>query len=194
VISALVAAASPVIRAGLKSLVEETQACAVAGLAHPKELVEQAALLHPDVVLWQLSPEDDALTVVQTMPGQPVVLLTAGPALEYLRGGIRGVLQPDASGAQIGAALQAAAADLLVLSPESAESHTASPAHSGLSAREIEVLKLIAEGLANKEIAYRLGLSEHTVKFHVSSLLGKLGAGSRAEAVGAGIRQGILML
>jgi len=144
--------------------------------------------------LWQLAAEDDALAAVHAMPGQPVVLLTAGPALEYLRGGVRGVLQPDASGAQIAAALQAAAADLLVLSPESAETHTVAPAHSGLSAREVEVLRLIAEGLANKEIAYRLGLSEHTVKFHVSSLLGKLGAGSRAEAVGAGIRQGILML
>jgi DNA-binding NarL/FixJ family response regulator len=53
---------------------------------------------------------------------------------------------------------------------------------------------MIAEGLANKEIAWRLGISEHTVKFHVSAVLGKLGAGSRTEAVGAGIRQGVIML
>jgi DNA-binding NarL/FixJ family response regulator len=53
---------------------------------------------------------------------------------------------------------------------------------------------MIAEGLANKEIAWRLGISDHTVKFHVSALLGKLGAGSRAEAISAGIRQGVIML
>jgi DNA-binding NarL/FixJ family response regulator len=53
---------------------------------------------------------------------------------------------------------------------------------------------MIAEGMPNKQIAHKLGISEHTVKFHVSALLGKLGAGSRAEAVGAGIRQGVIML
>jgi DNA-binding NarL/FixJ family response regulator len=53
---------------------------------------------------------------------------------------------------------------------------------------------MIAEGLANKEIAHRLGISEHTVKFHVSALLGKLGAASRAEAIALGIRQGAIML
>ena len=65
---------------------------------------------------------------------------------------------------------------------------------SHLTGRETEVLRMIAEGLANKEIAWRLGISEHTVKFHVSALLGKLGAGSRAEAVGEGIRQGAIMI
>jgi len=53
---------------------------------------------------------------------------------------------------------------------------------------------MIAEGLANKEIAWRLGISEHTVKFHVSSVLGKLGVSSRAEAIGAGFRQGAIFL
>jgi DNA-binding NarL/FixJ family response regulator len=53
---------------------------------------------------------------------------------------------------------------------------------------------MIAAGLANKEIAYRLGISEHTVKFHVSALLGKLGAGSRAEAIAIGVRRGIVLL
>jgi DNA-binding NarL/FixJ family response regulator len=53
---------------------------------------------------------------------------------------------------------------------------------------------MIAAGLANKEIAYRLGISEHTVKFHVSALLGKLGAASRAEAIAIGVRRGIVLL
>jgi len=62
----------------------------------------------------------------------------------------------------------------------------------GLSPREQEVLALLAEGLANKEIAARLGLSAHTAKFHVESILRKLGAANRAEAVKEGIRRGIV--
>ncbi len=193
-ISVLVAAASFVVRAGLKSLVEQTSECRVAGSASSKELIERAIELHPDVVLWQISPDEDAALALHALPHQPVVLLTSNTASELIRAGARGVLGPGVSEIQIGIALQAAAADLVVLSPESTTSPAASQAASGLTARETEVLRMIAEGLANKEIAYRLGISEHTVKFHVSALLGKLGAGSRAEAVGAGIRQGVIMV
>jgi DNA-binding NarL/FixJ family response regulator len=63
-----------------------------------------------------------------------------------------------------------------------------------LTPREIEVLRLLAEGVGNKEIASRLGLSEHTVKFHVASIMGKLGAESRTEAVTMGIRHGIILI
>src|SRR5438128_1516404 len=63
-----------------------------------------------------------------------------------------------------------------------------------LTPREIEVLRLLAAGLGNKEIASRLAISEHTVKFHVSSIMGKLGAASRTEAVTLGIRHGLIMI
>ena len=63
-----------------------------------------------------------------------------------------------------------------------------------LTARERQVLGMLALGLANKEIASRLSLSEHTVKFHVAAILGKLGAASRTEAVAIGIRQGLILL
>ena len=63
-----------------------------------------------------------------------------------------------------------------------------------LTPREIEVLKLVAAGLANKEIAHRLEISDHTVKFHVASVMGKLGASSRTEAVTLGIRLGLIMI
>ncbi|HXF26085.1 MAG TPA: response regulator transcription factor, partial [Bryobacteraceae bacterium] len=63
-----------------------------------------------------------------------------------------------------------------------------------LTPREIEVLKMLAEGLSNKLIAVDLGISEHTVKFHVNSILGKLNAGSRTEAVTTGIRRGLVIL
>jgi DNA-binding NarL/FixJ family response regulator len=63
-----------------------------------------------------------------------------------------------------------------------------------LTPREAEVLGMLAEGHSNKSIAHRLGISEHTVKFHVTSIMGKLNAGSRTEAVTQGIRQGLIML
>ena len=63
-----------------------------------------------------------------------------------------------------------------------------------LTPREIEVLRMIAEGLGNKEIASKLGISDHTVKFHTSSIFAKLGASNRAEAVTLGIREGLIMV
>lgn len=63
-----------------------------------------------------------------------------------------------------------------------------------LTPRERQVLFLMSEGLGNKEIAARLGISDHTVKFHASSILGKLGAGSRTEAVSQGIKRGLISL
>jgi DNA-binding NarL/FixJ family response regulator len=193
-ISVLVAASSLVARAGLKSLLEQTPECAVAGSASSKDVPRRALELHPDVVLWQISPDEDAAAALNTVDHQRVVLLTSNAALELIRAGSRGVLPLDASEDQIGMAIRAAAVDLVVVTPESMTSPAPSQAASSLTARETEVLRMIAEGLANKEIAFRLRISEHTVKFHVSALLGKLGAGSRAEAIGLGIRQGLIML
>jgi len=68
------------------------------------------------------------------------------------------------------------------------------PSDQTLTPREIEVLRMVAEGLGNKEIASRLGISDHTVKFHISSIFAKLGASSRTEAVTVGIRQGLIMV
>ena len=70
----------------------------------------------------------------------------------------------------------------------------AEPGTEPLTPREVEVLRMLAEGDANKAIAWKLGISEHTVKFHVSSIMSKLGAASRTEAVATGIRQGLVML
>jgi DNA-binding NarL/FixJ family response regulator len=190
VISVLVAAASLVVRAGLRTLVEEMPGCAVLGSAGSTGLAERALELHPAVVLWHVAPDEDAAATLHELREQPVLLLTSNAPLEMIRAGARGVLPPHASEVQIAAALHAAAADLIVMAPEG----TVAQPTSGLTARETEVLRMIAEGLANKEIAWRLGISEHTVKFHVSALLGKLGAGTRAEAIGLGIRQGAIML
>jgi DNA-binding NarL/FixJ family response regulator len=198
VISVLIAASSPVVRAGLRSLVEEMPECVVAGSVSPGELVEHALELHPDAILWQISADEDA-AALRALQHQNTILLTSNAPLDLIRAGAHGVLPLDASADQIGMALEAAATGLGIFSPHhlSPNHHDSSPGariSSHLTGRETEVLRMIAEGLANKEIAWRLGISEHTVKFHVSALLGKLGAGSRAEAIGAGIRQGVIML
>lgn len=124
-------------------------------------------------------------------------------SMQALQGGIRAVLPGEVPGNQLTVALQAAAAGLVVLHP--AEVPGAFPAAATLSQpldelpepltrREREVLQMLAAGLANKEIAARLNISEHTAKFHVAAILGKLGASSRAEAVALGIRRGLVLL
>ncbi len=195
-ISVLIAASSPVVRAGLRSLVEEMPECVIAGSVGPGELVEHALELHPGAILWQLAADEDA-AALRALQHQNTILLTSNAPLELIRAGAHGVLPLEASADQIGMALEAVASGLGVFSPQHLDSSSSSPAariSSHLTGRETEVLRMIAEGLANKEIAWRLGISEHTVKFHVSALLGKLGAGSRAEAIGAGVRQGVIML
>jgi DNA-binding NarL/FixJ family response regulator len=122
---------------------------------------------------------------------------------EALRAGVRVLLPSDISPDQLVPALEAAAAGLTVMRPAevsalfpAAEPTTRSTASLSepLTPRESEVLQMLASGLANKEIASRLMISEHTVKFHVASILGKLGAGTRTEAVSLGIRRGLVLL
>lgn len=190
----LIATSQPVSRAGLKALLEGLPDIAVAGAVSAAELPEAALELCPDVILWQLSPDEDAAAVLRALARHPVVLLTSNAALEMIRAGAGGVLLPEATGEQLGLALRAVAAGLGVFPPAHIDSPAPARNSANLTARETEVLEMIAEGLANKEIAWRLGISEHTVKFHVSALLGKLGAATRAEAISAGIRQGAIML
>jgi DNA-binding NarL/FixJ family response regulator len=107
------------------------------------------------------------------------------------------LLHRDASAAQLIHAVQATSLGLLTLdyrlTPHSQSDETDEPLES-LTAREIEVLQLLAEGLPNREIAQRLSISEHTIKFHIRSILGKLGAATRTEAVTRGVRSGLIEL
>lgn len=113
-------------------------------------------------------------------------------------GAVRASLPPDISPEEMAATLVAVDAGLFVIHPNH-RARTASydslrPAHTPLTARETEVLAMLAEGLGNKIIAGRLGISENTVKFHVSSIMDKLEAGSRTEAVARGLRQGLVII
>jgi NarL family two-component system response regulator YdfI len=114
-----------------------------------------------------------------------------------------GLLSADASASEMQAAIIASAAGLVTLDPEIASQiaerlprdfHDDSESVEELTRREIEVLRLLARGFGNKEVAARLGISEHTAKFHISSILGKLAVSSRTEAVTQGLRRGLILL
>jgi DNA-binding NarL/FixJ family response regulator len=121
----------------------------------------------------------------------------ADPAIFNLirHGGPGGVIQSDASADQIVQAIRSIASGLTVFDSTVLDKSfdDESPAEP-LTAREIEVLQLLADGLGNRDIAARLGISEHTIKFHIRSILGKLGAASRTEAVMRGLRSGLIEL
>jgi DNA-binding NarL/FixJ family response regulator len=129
-----------------------------------------------------------------------VLLADEAQAAEARLAGARGLLLRDTGAERLATALAAAAQGLVVLDPSLAASLLASrdPSSStlveDLTPREQEVLRLLAEGLPNKAIALRLGISEHTVKFHVNAVLGKLGAQSRTEAVVRATRLGLILL
>ncbi len=114
-----------------------------------------------------------------------------------LRSGARGALLRGADAESIAAALLAAARGLTVLDGDLAGDLIRLPAAAPsepLTPREREALALLAEGLSNKAIAARLGVSEHTAKFHVNAILGKLGVESRAEAIVQAARMGLVVL
>lgn len=130
--------------------------------------------------------------------GAPVLVLAEGAAaVAALRAGARAVLPPDAPAAQFEAAITAVARGLAVLPPAALATLSGREAvavEPGLTRREREVLDLLAAGASNKVIARRLNLSFHTAKAHVASVLQKLGASSRADAVARGARAGLVLL
>jgi two-component system, NarL family, nitrate/nitrite response regulator NarL len=126
----------------------------------------------------------------------PIVVLSDEPLTSRLfRRGVHAILPRDAAAEQIIAALYAVSAGLIAVPVEAHALVVQAAADSeveNLTPREMEALEMLAEGLSNKQIAARLQISEHTAKFHVNSILGKLGAGTRTEAVMRGLRSGLL--
>ena len=211
-IRVFIVAASPLARAGLENLLAAREVEVVGSAATIEILTDQLSDAAPDVVLIDssgepLEPMMGSLLASGLASDVAVVVLadgmTAAASADALRAGVRAALPGDISPQQLVSALQAVASGLLVLHPSHAEEGLAAgsaPARAldelaeSLTNRELEVLQMLAAGLSNKEIAARLNISEHTVKFHVASILGKLGAGSRTEAVSLGIRRGLVLL
>jgi two-component system, NarL family, response regulator YdfI len=212
VIRVFIVAASPLASSGLQSLVADRNAEVVGSSSDVDSLDGLFADAGADVLVIDASSENseavlDFLARSDLASEIPVVVLAGNSPpnwpSEALRKGVRAVLPTDVSRDQLSATLQAVTAGLLVLHPTeiAAVLPTTAPGSQILSElpeqltpREREVLQMLAGGLANKEIAARLNISDHTAKFHVASILGKLGATTRTEAVTAGIRRGLVLL
>ncbi|MEM8531131.1 MAG: response regulator transcription factor [Chloroflexota bacterium] len=197
-----VAATTPTMRAGLRALllhtdtqvVDEGSALTNAAmrLAYVDVFVMADDQLLADAA-HDLSESEALALVVLTDEAQTVRMLQSLP----LRGW--GIVSPEATTAELEAAIKAVEQGLIVLPPTLAEQHFTQRAivdepAEPLTTREQEVLDLISQGLSNKLIAQRLSISEHTVKFHISSLYTKLGASSRTDAVSRGARRGLITL
>jgi two-component system, NarL family, response regulator YdfI len=212
VIRVFIVAASTLARSGLQNLLADRGVEVVGGAPDIDSIEGALTDGEADALVIDASGENaqsllDSLTRSDLASEIPSVVLAGNSPpswpSEALRNGVRAVLPVGASRDQLAATLQAVAAGLLVLHPAeiAAVLPAATPASQSLTElaepltrREREVLQMLAAGLANKEIASRLNISDHTAKFHVASILGKLGAASRAEAVTQGIRRGLVLL
>ena len=212
-IRVLIVASSSISQTGLENLLgASTSLQVVRVVADFGQLSESVEELQPDVVIAEITGQDRALPeeILKLSEETPVaIVLLVDDAntekdLDALRNGVRAVLPRNTSPSGIIAAVEAVGAGLTVLLPEgldnllreSTASHRAvsPPLVEALTPREIEVLGMMVVGWGNKEISTRLGISEHTVKFHVASIMGKLNASTRTEAVTSGIRHGLIML
>ena len=192
----------PMMRAGFKAVLEATGDIQVVAEASTGTEAVAAAKQHaPDVVLMDIRmPEMDGIEATRQLPRQRVLILTTFGLDDYiiaaLRAGASGFLLKDAPTAQVVDAVRAVAAGDAVLSPAvtrqlldqvgrrlPAAVSQKPEALSRLTEREREVLRMLAAGLTNAEIAHALVVTEATVKSHVSNLLGKLGLRDRVQAV-----------
>lgn len=219
VIRTLVAAVSPVVRADIAALLERNPAITVVATSAGDALADDVESHEPQVVLLVANADADALSPAalsrltlspDAASRAPAIVVLANDTSttwvsEALRAGVRGIVTSDATPSEIVTAVEAAAAGLVTLPADVAAALVSvsrpanavrAPADTAqpLTRRELEVLGMLAEGLANKNIAARLGISEHTVKTHVASILAKLDAYSRAEAVAVGVRRGLILL
>jgi NarL family two-component system response regulator YdfI len=211
VIRVLVVASSAASRVELESIVREDPRYKLVGDgARPVAASQLTRQFHPDVLLMEVTEPSQFTRLQSSMHGVAppgVILLTTPFSRAELRrayqSGIRAVLPRDANATEIAAAIESVASGLAVVTPEDLETlfpmsdmsmEEELAVGEPLTPRETEVLAMLAEGAGNKQIATRLRISEHTVKFHVSSILAKLGAASRTEAVARGFKEGLVII
>jgi len=200
-IRVVVAAASAVRRAGLEAIVRSESDLHLAGSTGALSRLDLLSRnANADVLLVDSDSLPEALPAIAAR----IVFLTetsgARDISRFLKSGVRAILARESDADDIVAAIYAAYRGQVLLSAEAAQNLAAvfgdqqedSAMLEEITAREAEVLRMLAEGLANKDIARRLSISEHTVKFHISSILEKLGAATRTEAVMLGIRRGLI--
>ncbi len=201
-------AAYPAVRAGLRALLADEERIEVVAEAGALRDLTADAVARVQVAVIDLEGGWPAPEIGTALPPETGVVLLgpgAGDAalIESFAGRPWAYLLKEAGGAELSRAIEAVAVGLIVVQPPLAHRLFAPPAEQPLispgdartlTARESEVLQLVAEGLPNKTIARRLGISEHTVKFHLTSILTKLDAASRTDAVRLGARRGLIIL
>jgi len=197
-------------RAGLARLLDEDPRVEVVGQAvDGRDAVKQAAKLKPDVILMDLKmPNVDGIEatrqIVEADPAVKVVVLTTfetdSQVIQALKAGASGYVLKDSSAQAIVSSIVAVMSGERVMAGAVANrvlemlTGTTTPKefYDGLTSREIEILKLLASGMANKQIAYRLKISEKTVRNHVSNTYEKLGIYDRSQAVLYAVRKGLV--
>jgi DNA-binding NarL/FixJ family response regulator len=206
VIRIVVADDHPVVREGLAAILATQADFSVVGeAADGAELLRIAAAERPDVALVDLAmPEVDGAAAIRRLqveaPATRALVLTAFDSDERIIGaieaGARGYLLKGAPRAEIFAAVRLVAGGGSLLQPPIAARLVARMARPPLSLtpRELEVLQLVAQGRANKEIAALIGVTERTVKFHLSAIMARLGAANRTEAVTLAAQNGLIAL
>ena len=198
----LVVAADNLTGAGLSALISELPGFSVVGQTPDAEkMAADIDLYEPDIVVWDVSESPERLTLLQHIDAPVIAIVAtddaAGLAWSH---GARGILSRNVGRASLAAAIRAAAEGLTVINTPLAQAIVSSggvlssPTTDTLTPRELQILQLVAAGMTNKSIASELGVSEHTVKFHVNSILGKLDAQSRTQAVTIATKLGLIRL
>ena len=200
----LLADAHPVMRVGLKSIINpEPDLCVVAEAAEGMSMTALYAEYRPQVVLMDLCPNYvEGLATVRALraasPAARIIILTAYGGEEdiyrALEAGVRGYLLKSAEPAEVLAALRAVGSGQKYIAAAAAMQLAQCTIGSELTGREAEVLREIALGKSNQEVAQALHISEGTVKYHVVNLLEKLGVGDRTQAVVAAVTRGVIHL
>jgi len=211
-IALLIADDQPLFRAGLARLLNDDPRVEVVGeAADGEEAVRLAAKLKPDVVLMDLRmPNLDGIEatrlITQADPAVKVIVLTTfdtdSQVLQALQAGASGFALKDATPEAIMGAIEAVMAGNRVMASQIAQQvldmltgvKSRKDFYDGLTAREVEILGLMAGGLANKQLAYKLGISEKTVRNHISNMYEKLGIYDRTQAVLYAVRKGLVEL
>lgn len=199
-IRVLVVADDSLARTGLATLLNQQSNCEVVGQISSAEFPGAIELYRADVSVWDSAQSIAAVNLRDERVPAIVLLADTADAIVAWSAGARGILPRDATAETMLSAIAAVADGLVVIHPAFAaalfparDASSAQPVEE-LTPRELQVLRLMAEGQSNKTIARELGISEHTVKFHVNAILGKLNAQSRTEAVVTATRLGLILL
>ena len=206
----LIVAADPLARAGLSTLLSDQPGTLVIGQTGSSEtLPDELDTYRPDIIIWDLGWEpEEHLGLMGEVIGEEDEGETAVIALlpdeeqssAVWATGVKAILLRETSADQLLAAISAVGQGLTVMTAELSRSLFTTPPspeiepEEALTSREQEVLQLVAEGLTNRAIAQELSISEHTVKFHINTIMGKLNAPSRTAAVVRATRLGLILL